>query len=125
MTISGYSQNSYPKKIVLDNDTLIIVTTDQLKAANEKMILGEYYHSLSDTLIKEKTENLKALSRYQGIVTKQKNLYEIAEEQINSLKESMKVREEICEEEKTIINKKLWRDRLIYGLIGIGIGLLI
>lgn len=125
MTISGYSQNLYPKKIVLDNDTLIIVTTDQLKAANEKMILGEYYHSLSDTLIKEKTENLKALSRYQGIVTKQKNLYEIAEEQINSLKESMKVREEICEEEKTIINKKLWRDRLIYGLIGIGIGLLI
>lgn len=125
MTISGYSQNSYPKKIVLDNDTLIIVTTDQLKAANEKMILGEYYHSLSNTLIKEKTENLKALSRYQGIVTKQKNLYEIAEEQINSLKESMKVREEICEEEKTIINKKLWRDRLIYGLIGIGIGLLI
>lgn len=125
MTILGYSQNSYPKKIVLDNDTLIIVTTDQLKAANEKMILGEYYHSLSDTLIKEKTENLKALSRYQGIVTKQKNLYEIAEEQINSLKESMKVREEICEEEKTIINKKLWRDRLIYGLIGIGIGLLI
>lgn len=125
MTISGYSQNSYPKKIVLDNDTLIIVTTDQLKASNEKMILGKYYHSLSDTLIKEKTENLKALARYQGIVIEQKDLYEIAEEQINSLKKSMKVREEICEEEKAIINKKLWRDRLIYGLIGLGIGLLI
>ena len=125
MTISGYSQNSYPKKIVLDSDTLIIVTTDQLKASNKKMILGKYYHSLSDTLIKEKTENLKALSRYQGIVTEQKDLNKIQDEQIEALKESMKVRGEICEEEKSAIKKKIWRDRVIYGLIGLGIGLLI
>lgn len=54
MATLSYSQSSYPKKIVLNNDTLVLITAIQLKQCNQKFNQLEYeikLNKINDSII--------------------------------------------------------------------------
>jgi len=59
ITALSYSQNSYPKKIVLDSDTIVAITPGQLIRANVKFI--EY--DLCSSNLKESKEYIDELEQ--------------------------------------------------------------
>lgn len=123
--ILSYSQTLYPKKIVLNKDTVVVITPKQLKLSNQKMLMTGYYRRVSDTLMKEKAKYLKSITIYQVIIDEQSNLNSIADAQIRALINQLEIDKQICDEEKQIQKKKNRRRIGIALLIGLGLGLLI
>ena len=51
MTILSYSQNSYPRKLILESDTVIVISEPQLKKINEYLLRYEKLNLYNDSLI--------------------------------------------------------------------------
>lgn len=50
MNLSTFSQDGYPKMIVYDNDTAVLISTNQMKELNLLYIEKNYYNQLSTKL---------------------------------------------------------------------------
>ena len=118
MTISGYSQGLYPKKILFQNDTVIAITPEQLRAANIKMLEGGYYRSVNDTLLSERAQYIRSINNYRVIVQQQSDLKDIADKRIENLLLQLENSKGINESIKKKADRDLWRDRGLFTLLG-------
>lgn len=50
MNLLGFSQDGFPRKIVYNGDTLVLITTDQLKMANLTYVEKTEYKELLDSM---------------------------------------------------------------------------
>lgn len=71
MSLSGFSQNSYPAKIVYDKDTLVAITPIQLRIINTEIVSSQ----LKDLEIE----------RYQAIVNKSNSIIALQDANISNL----------------------------------------
>ena len=114
--ISGYSQNFYPKKILYQNDTMILISPPQLKEINKKILLKDYYKELYKAKIIYIGEIFTVIEDRDCIIDTQ-------DEQIFALKEKLKTDEDISnrrqEDLKTYYRKKIKNAYLIGGGSGI------
>jgi len=53
MGLSGFSQQSYPKKIIIDGDTCVIISIGQARKINGIIVTKYEYQELSDTLFSQ------------------------------------------------------------------------
>lgn len=86
MTItSSYSQNSFPKKIVLNNDTVIAITSHQLVTINQKLLqLAMYKEVASDCGNSMATLN-KSIEKANALIAQQSELIAFQKAQISDL----------------------------------------
>ena len=86
MTISCYSQNNYPKKIVLSNDTVVAITQSQIRVINQKLmnlkVCNEVVNDAETTIDKLNSEITKANS----LIDNQKKLTLLQQSQIADYK---------------------------------------
>lgn len=122
MTTLSYSQSLYPKKIVLNGDTGVFVTPNQIILSNKKMILGEYYKAKSDTLEREKIEYLESIDVFKNIVAELNSRVDIKSDQLLNCKKKNEKTEEINEKEA---KRDKWKERGIGAVVGFLIALAI
>ena len=66
--LSSFSQEGYPKKIVIDGDTLCAITIDQVRKLNFVYIKDDFLKEMNDTLVVQ-NERYKSLSnKYSDLV---------------------------------------------------------
>ena len=99
-TISSYCQSNYPQKIVVNKDTVVAITVDQLQTANCLLSEREIYKSQLDTAI---VFFSKAVDDYEARI-KEKNVAIAMQsqqiDQINKLNAN-------GDKQITLLNKKL------------------
>jgi len=88
--LSAISQDGYPKKIVIDGDTLCAVTIDQVRKLNFVYIKDDFLKEMNDTL---NSQNLK----YKNLNNKYSDL--LKEYQVNT-----ELRRQVVKEQDAIIN---------------------
>lgn len=117
----SFSQTTYPKKIVINNDTLIVISEKQLYDVNMLII---NYHECQELLKIEKKESFDKQSliniQDSALITAQKLISNKDEENI------------ILSDQKKILEKKIKRQQIktkvgipLGVIFGFGIGLLI
>ena len=86
MTItSSYSQNSFPKKIVLNRDTVIAISPVQLQTINQKLLqLAMYKEVAADCGNSVATLN-KNIEQANTLIAQQNELIAFQKKQINDL----------------------------------------
>lgn len=75
MTVSSYSQNTYPKKIVWNNDTIVAITPDQLAQINIKFEGYKYCNTELENSIKYIGEIEKLLLQKDSVIADYKVTY--------------------------------------------------
>ena len=85
MSIFAFSQTNYPRKIKWERDTCVVITFDQLKVINQRLLHRRYLLKLNDSL-----------SQYSFYLQRQLQAKD------SLLVESAKIREKYC-----VIAKKL------------------
>lgn len=88
--LSSYSQNTYPKKVLIEGRELVLITPDQAKKVNKAFLYMSHYRTLIDSL-NFKIEILDSLNYNLGEIslskTKQINNYKqllINEQQVSA-----------------------------------------
>lgn len=119
--LSCFSQNTYPSKLVIENDTIVAITPLQLNYINkliaEKNFLYRQNQILQDiNLLKDSTiYNLNLnLSYYQDI-------YNITEVQLSNLNLQLKAQKSLA----ALDRKKYKKTKWVIGGVSIGVGVLI
>ena len=113
MSISGYSQNTYPKQIVIEGDTIVALkmgqvkninaTFEKLNSCNDMLIISEdYIRSLNDA----QEDKDRIIADYRGQIT---DLSELNTE-LNGLVQDANNRVELAEkgEERVRKNTKIY-----------------
>lgn len=88
--LSSFSQEGYPKKIVIDGDTLCAITIDQVRKLNFVYIKDDFLKEMNDTLVVQ-NERYKSLSNKYSDLVKE---YEV----------TMNLRKQVISEQDTIIS---------------------
>ena len=112
MTTLSYSQNTYPKQIVLNNDSVVVITKLQLKKAN-KIFANEAYLSDRIKLIEQELDYTIVELKIQE--NKAKELNSKIEELLESKREKEK---EIDSLNEKLIKQKAKSQRRGLGLLG-------
>lgn len=95
----SYSQNSFPKKLIIGEDTVIGITADQLKMINREFLENEVLRQVLDT-----TE------AHIGVING--NIYKIQQVSLNSVKLTAMMSEQIKETNKKVEILETAIDRL-------------
>lgn len=98
IVISSFCQENYPNKIILEKDTIVVITKRQLKQINLKLVENNVYKAIIDStqqIISEVNKNL----------LNTKNLLSNNSQLIVLLKEQQKTTElKVTNSEKNILN---------------------
>ena len=55
MTLYSYSQSTYPKRMLIDGDTVVAITVEQSKKVNKTFLEKNYYKTVTESLGKKVT----------------------------------------------------------------------
>lgn len=117
----SYSQETYPKKVVINKDTLVAITEKHTKIINECFIDVIYCNIENDSLKKEvkilkeviKNDSLVIsgqsldLTKYQQIDTNKSKIIETNGREIDKLKEQVEKEKKMSETRATILGVSL------------------
>lgn len=81
---SFFSQNTWPRRILISNDTVICITPFQLKQANLLFVDGDFYKEMSDTLRILAVKQQRAINAEQNLVTNYENQLQLKNQIISS-----------------------------------------
>jgi len=115
----SFSQNRYPQKWVVENDTLVVISADQLATTNVIFVDRNNYR-----------DNIVPL--YESLVEKQDSVIQELQLQVNSWEQMDKVNKSIIEgmelqqkQNKQAKNRQLWVVGGVCVCVGFGIGALV
>lgn len=94
-------ENVYPKKIVYEGDTLVLITMDQVDSLNITYATVDEYKELSDSLS-------SSIDGYEVVIVKDKEIIKELEEKVD-IKNAIIVEKDVIIEEHEKDNKKLKR----------------
>lgn len=123
MNISSYSQNTYPKKIVIEGDTIVALEMSQIKhinatfeklnSCNDMLIISEDYISDLNSAQEDKD---RIIADYRGQIT---DLSELNTE-LNGLVQDANNRVELAEKRE----ERVRRNTKIYAILSFAAGVL-
>lgn len=96
-----FSQTGYPRKILINKDTLVVLTTPQLKKVNMTFVRLDFFREMNDTLN-------SIISSYKTALSTQSDLNSSLQKQID-LKQTIIIQEEAVISNYKITEKKLER----------------
>jgi hypothetical protein len=124
IVILSYSQNYYPQKIVLNNDTLILITPNQLKEVNFRLLKlnsqSEYLEDVETYLFKLQEDMFKQSSLNEKLISKNNNLFVQNSELIKINNTNNKIQEYYKKEIKNYKKKQI-KVAIVGGLVGISV----
>ncbi len=121
ITVSGYSQDIYPKLVlpgssIVARDTLVLITLSQMDSVNNTFIWNDQYRATIDTL----TNNLQTVYRLSHIADSvSKQLLSIADARIVERDQLISSQEKLAKHQKKLIN----RLRALRTTLGISTGI--
>ena len=128
MSVSTFSQNGYPKRIVLGSDTVIAITLQQMDKINDYKIvadgLTEENESLRDVIVDRDNALFQSDSirtELKGQMLHYKSLVDVKDDEIGLLNENAEDLEEII----TLNKKRCRRQKLTMIISSVAGGVLI
>jgi hypothetical protein len=114
----SYSQNYYPKKIVLTGDTLVLITPLQLSRINTALLYGQ-----RDKMVIGNLRN-QLLSISELLLNRSK-MERLQELKYNKLEQKLNANVVLSEHKKVVANREYKRKKKNAFLIGGGVGLVL
>jgi CRISPR/Cas system CMR subunit Cmr6 (Cas7 group RAMP superfamily) len=128
IVFSCFSQESYPKKVYLNNDTIVALTLDQFRLANQKLVENRYMQELTDSL----NSYVLRLKKQVEVVTERTIVYKEISSNKTAQIEFLKAKDEKSQESIKYINEQIkylkgkrTKDAIIFSGIGLSVGVII
>lgn len=121
MSTSSFSQSRYPSKVLIQGDTVVCITVDQLHRANELFVDRLEYKQIKDTLIAE-------VDIYKGMVSNYDLQLKVKDEIIGKMTQQMSYKDSsltLAGDEIWRLQGKVERQRRWLRVGGVGSGVLI
>lgn len=121
MSTSSFSQSRYPSKVLIQEDTVVCITVDQLHRANELFVDRMEYKQIKDTLLSE-------VSIYKGMVVNYDLQIQVKDEIIGKMQQQIAYKDSsliIAGDEIWRLQEKVQKQKRWLKVGGVGAGALL